>query len=99
MKYFENDEVVAFRQDSVLSHCCIMKGVEGTCAKAKYELPLGRLLSAKSSDESVRGGVHFYGALENCHSNPEETDGSRSGSSDGEQDRFAYNLFCEVCEA
>ena len=53
-----------FRQDSFLSHCCIINGVE--CAKAKYGLPPGRLLPAKQSDEAIRGGVHFYSALENC---------------------------------
>ena len=34
--------------------------------KAPYPLPQGRILPAASTDEAVKGGVYFYGSLNQC---------------------------------
>ena len=56
----------AFRFDSLLSHLSIMRGYRTETARYPYPLPPGRILPAQNPDEAVRGGVYFYGSLNQC---------------------------------
>jgi len=64
LKPYSSQGTFAFRFDSLLSHLSIMKGYHSE--KALYPLPQGRVLPAAMTDEAVRGGVYFYGSLNQC---------------------------------
>ena len=62
-KFYESNGTFAFRFDSVLSHLSIMRG---NFPEAPYGLKPGQLLPAQHTDESVKGGLYFYGSLFAC---------------------------------
>ena len=54
---------LAFRFDSVLSHLSMLNGA---FPNLPYGLKPGQLLPAQNTDESVKGGLYFYGSLWAC---------------------------------
>jgi hypothetical protein len=63
IKYYGAGGTVAFRFDSVLSHLGIMRGA---CPESPYGLKPGQFLPAAYTDETIKGGLYYYGALNAC---------------------------------
>ena len=66
LKHYGIDHTYAFRFDSLLSQLSVMRGYKDNFEEERYPLLLGRLCPAACTDESVRGGVCFYGSLCMC---------------------------------
>ena len=62
-KSYSASGTLAFRFDSVLSHLSILNGA---FPNMPYGLKPGQLLPAQNTDESVKGGLYFYGSLWAC---------------------------------
>ena len=64
IKKYEATGTFAFRTESLLSHLSTLHGAFPT--KMPYALKPGQLPPARYTDESVKGGVYFYGSLHAC---------------------------------
>ena len=63
IKKYNASGTLAFRFDSVFSH---LNMLNGAFPNLPYGLKPGQLLPAQNTDESVKGGLYFYGSLWAC---------------------------------
>ena len=90
LKYYDANGAFAFRMDSVLSHISIMSGV---FPELPYGLKRGQLLLAQYTDESVKGGVYFYGSLFAC---PQSGQGKLKLRDAGGKTHQQVAAFCDL---